>query len=705
VSHVDNTPSGQCCDPDTGNLTTINDLNACTFDVCNADGTVTNSDTTPSGRCCNPVTGNLAVIDDGSACTTDTCNPDGSVTHLDTTPPGFCCNPITGNTMLIDDSNACTLDVCSVSGTVTHLDTTPLGQCCNPATGTLVSISDGNVCTIDVCNPNGSVSHTDSTPAGQCCDPFTGALRTINDNNDCTTDICNADGTVSHFNSPGPCNDGDLCTSNDQCSGGVCRGVPNDPFCTPALDLVPVVTPGAAGGGGTCIGLSDLITIGIEMGLSTPSIVGGQFFLEYDTSTLDFVSMVTGDPPFTVEVFELVNETAGTIDYAVAVPAGNAGTTQPTTMAVVTFQAIAECDSQVAFRASDPPSILTDSQGFSRSPVLGPPSNLTINDSAPVFTGCPEAVVRNADAGTFGARVSWDPITAQDSCDGTAQVLCDRTNGGLYPVGSTPVLCETVNSCGVVGTCAFDVIVRPFSDMTVAVQLSPTIATSPLTRCITFELWQCGFVAETVEAEIEFFNGLALEVPITVPAGFYECVTARDRLHSLRSTAANFRDEGTNFYASFVGDVRFGGHGLTGGNLNDDEFIDIVDFAVYNGNIGLSFPNTPCGTQAPHADINADGIVNAFDFTFIQQNFLRANQPNCCNQPGAAYDGDGPLTEITIEELRARGLGHLAKADLNGDGVIDVADMKEMFNPDPPMRKRSRISNRLDPDRPGRDSR
>lgn len=705
VTYVDSTPSDQCCDPITGLLTAINDLSACTFDVCNADGTVTHNDTTPPGRCCSPVTGNLAVIDDGDACTIDNCNPDGSVTHLDTTLAGDCCNPITGDVVPIDDSNACTADLCNVSGTVLHVDSTPLGQCCNPATGTLASVSDGDVCTTDVCNTDGSVTHTDTTSAGQCCDPFTGAQRTIDDGNTCTTDICNANGTVSHFNSAGPCNDGDLCTSNDQCSGGVCSGLPNDPLCTPALDLVPNVTLGAAGGGATCIGLSDLITIQIAMGASTPSIVGGQFFLEYDTTTLDFVSMVTGDPPFSVEIFEFVNETAGTIDYAVAVPTGDPGTTLPTTMAVVTFQAVAECDSFVRFRSNQPPTTLTDSQGFARDPVLGPPTLLNINDTAPVFTGCPVNVVRNADAGTFGANVSWEPITADDSCDGPVEVICDETNGRLYPVGSTPVLCQTVNSCGVVGTCSFDVVVRPFSDMNVAVQLSPTIATSPLTRCITFELWQCGFVAETVEVEIEFFNGLALEVPIVVPAGFYECVTARDRLHTLRATAADFSDDGQSFSASFVGDIRFGGHGLTGGNLNDDEFIDIVDFAVYNSNIGISFPNTPCAIQPPHADINADGIVNAFDFTFIQQNFLKGHQPNCCGQSGVAYEGEGPLTEITISELRARGLGHLAGADLNHDGVIDVADMAAMFESTPPSRKRIRDARQLDIIKPERDRR
>ena len=35
----------------------------------------------------------------------------------------------------------------------------------------------------------------------------------------------------------------------------------------------------------------------------------------------------------------------------------------------------------------------------------------------------------------------------------------------------------------------------------------------------------------------------------------------------------------------------------------------------------------------------------------------------------------GPVTEITVAELRARGLGHLSVADLNNDRVLNQADV------------------------------
>jgi len=91
---------------------------------------------------------------------------------------------------------------------------------------------------------------------------------------------------------------------------------------------------------------------------------------------------------------------------------------------------------------------------------------------------------------------------------------------------------------------------------------------------------------------------------------------------------------------------------------------------------------------AAHADITGDGVVNTGDFTFIQINFLEFSEANC---PGALLrtdphaggqlagravhaDDAGPVTSITVAELRRRGMGSLAQADLNGDGVLDTDD-------------------------------
>ena len=50
---------------------------------------------------------------------------------------------------------------------------------------------------------------------------------TCTDGNVCTNDTCTAIGCVGNPVG-GPCDDGDTCTTNDQCHGGVCFGTPPD---------------------------------------------------------------------------------------------------------------------------------------------------------------------------------------------------------------------------------------------------------------------------------------------------------------------------------------------------------------------------------------------------------------------------------------------------------------------------------------------
>jgi hypothetical protein len=95
------------------------DGNACTSDVCNADGS-----------CDHPA----ASCDDGDLCTTDSCDPALGCGHQ----PVSC-----------DDSSLCTTDSC------------------NPATGCEnqpVNCDDGVACTLDSCSPANGCSHVDQCP-------------------------------------------------------------------------------------------------------------------------------------------------------------------------------------------------------------------------------------------------------------------------------------------------------------------------------------------------------------------------------------------------------------------------------------------------------------------------------------------------------------------------------------------------------------
>lgn len=204
---------------------------------------------------------------------------------------------------------------------------------------------------------------------------------------------------------------------------------------------------------------------------------------------------------------------------------------------------------------------------------------------------------------------------------------------------------------------------------------------STFTRCITFQFFNgnCPTPAATVDAEMTFVNRMAT-APIQIPAGDYTCVTARDRRHTLRMTA----DPG---YFSLLGEVYYGNFtgpdALPSGNLNDDAFVDILDFGVFVGQYGTNYgsPNTSCSLTFPHADFNGDALANGLDYSFISSNFLRMRDPDCC---GNALAGSaGPVQDISVYELAARGTAEdweIARvADLTRDGRVNQADVQFLF--------------------------
>ena len=147
-----------------------------------------------------------------------------------------------------------------------------------------------------------------------------------------------------------------------------------------------------------------------------------------------------------------------------------------------------------------------------------------------------------AAAGGCTAVVTYDAPTATDNCDPAPAVSCDWPSGSTFPSGTTTVTCTAEDSCGNESTCSFDVTVLSVSEMVLDLELSPTVA-SPLTRCITFELWKCPATspAATVNQEITFVGGMATGLSVEVPCGSYTCVTARDELAHAAAYAGHGR--------------------------------------------------------------------------------------------------------------------------------------------------------------------
>jgi len=647
--------------------------------------------------------------DDASVCTSDDRCNEGVCRG---TPIAGCRTCLNG--LDCDDQSLCTLDSCVGGLCQWAAQYNPQIECCAPSTGTRVAIDDGNPCTVDTCDSQtGRVDHTNQ-PVGVSCDD--GLPCTISDECD-GAGVC-LGRRVSTVN----------CLSDADCYGhscvipkgsrtGSCECSVKQQLClTPQNGSLP---------SGAAYAVGEEVIVSIELGdrVDVTAVSGGQFLVSYNPAALKFLGTLPGslvDPssPFSEVLMSVVDETAGTVFYAVGVTPGGQAAYGPAIMAGLRFRALSGCAStslcfvkNQALPQGNPKTRLVDSTGhnepFDALCTTGPENpgceggvelDLHISGTEPVLS-CPSSVTQNADAGRPTATVSWSSPTASSPCGRSLQLECHGTDGGGLPIDSLAMSggvfvvgddqhfarfsCTAVDSSGLTGTCEWTVRIRPENTFNFDLQLSPPMTFAPIVRCIEFEFFaDCVSDAVVVAQPVLFggpfaFPGYALGVSTSIPManGRYLCVTARDPLHTLRSSA-HLTIENGNYVASFVGDPRLGGNWLINGDLNGDCVIDILDLSVaedqYQRQAHLD-PNTLCGDIGPHADLNGDGWVTSADLAFIGRSFLMTDKSACCGT--ATAGAPSGIEEITLEELSAMGYGDLSAADINGDGIINRDDM------------------------------
>ncbi|MEY2716353.1 MAG: hypothetical protein RIT24_2696, partial [Planctomycetota bacterium] len=269
------------------------------------------------------------------------------------------------------------------------------------------------------------------------------------------------------------------------------------------------------------------------------------------------------------------------------------------------------------------------------------------------------------DAGSvFGAHIADPQVSASNNCGAIPvdMVVQYPAGSGLptgsswpsaFPIGTTSVTWSMVDPLGAVHSVSRTVEVRDHQVIVLDVHLDGVIANQLFTLPIRLQLdgEQPIITAVTFQGGI----GQVREVNVPVRTG-YTCMTAKDALHTL-AAALPVQISGARY-------VTNGAFHLVGGDSNDDNIVDVIDFGGLVADYGA-------GKDAnSRSNFNRDGFVTNADLAFIAIHFLRRGE-SC----SAGFDGDAPRSRITVKELRRMGLGEFEIADLNGDGWIDATDI------------------------------
>lgn len=366
-----------------------------------------------SGSCVGAIN---VICDDGEGCTTDACDPatgcvfeevsDGSAcndgdtcTLVDSCQNGAC---VGSEVPCPEDDNPCTVPggCDDITGDCLFLDV-PDGTLCE----------DGNLCTDE-----------DQCVAGLCVSEVETECF---DNNPCTDDGCTPKTGCSYYPNQDFCNDGSLCTSNDQCVQGQCNGTvlacddgiqcTND-GCNPESGCVHEVVDLPCEDGNPC-------TLG-DSCEEAFCVSGTQKVCnDNNTCTSEYCDLDTGDCQFgyNSKVCDDGNECTGEDTCTFGV-----------------------CEGLNAVNCSDGNPCTLDTCGIGAGCNNVPTDNVACDDNNVCTTG--DTCTAGSCAGTESSETECNDgnVCTTDSCDGATGCIHTPANGVPCDDGNT---CTTTDVC------------------------------------------------------------------------------------------------------------------------------------------------------------------------------------------------------------------------------------------------------------------
>jgi hypothetical protein len=435
------------------------------------------------------------------------------------------------------------------------------------------------------------------------------------------------------------------------------------------LEQTPVVTLAPSG---TALVAGDTLTVRASVSAIGLYATGVQLALNFDPNDLAFVSAApVAGGAFQSEVLETLDSTNGTLKYTLGLASGASPTTGPTNLADFAFVVLPGADlcnqTGAVFSAaiSTYVSRIATEIGHPVSPSVPGLSAVTLDGTDPVFTGVPSATTLATDAGSLiGGTVTNPGVTASDNCSGSvattfAITYPDTTTattwpvGGVFPIGTSSVTWSAADALGNIGTATRTITVanHQLLDLSLSIFGGMSGGSTQSIRVKAGANTQVVSVAFAVSVGVGSAS-TTVQVPV---AASYSCISAKDTVHSITKTAVP-----TILSERYSASVT----GMRQGDSNDDDMVDITDFAIFVANRGAG--------KAVNAvsNFNGDTFINTADFTFLTLSFFQVG--DTCG----AFTGATPRDRVSVRELRRTGQGELIAADLNGDGWVDLADMQ-----------------------------